>query len=131
MTDQKSQPPRPGYWRNKAGSNIPIKEIISEHLINIIRMLQRNAEYNRALKVAEQFKYVHPDGGAAQDAFDKGFDQLMGSTWKDFVPEVYRELEAEAILRGLEIPKPASLLAVEANIIKDLVSRKKVKEVTG
>jgi hypothetical protein len=127
MTDPTSPTTPLGHWRSRRGVDIPIKELVSEHLVNIIRMLQRKAEYNRALKVAEQFKYVPPTSAGASDAFDTEFDRILYSTWRDFAPKVYQELEDEARLRELEIPEPVSLLTVETKIIQELVQRRKTK----
>ena len=112
-----------GCWRTAKGLDIPIQELEDSHLLKILRILQKKASYICALKVVAYFKEgLQPSGTGACDAYDQEFDTLCGLSWRDCVQSNYKELEQEALKRGLYLPQPppATMVALEAAMISKM-----------
>lgn len=76
-------------WKTKTGELIKITELENDHLINIIRMLERKAK--------NEFKYFLSmlRGKEIKPNFTED------TTWEDFLPEIYQKLIEEAVNRGI------------------------------
>lgn len=92
-------------WTTKEGTVIPIDELKSSHLRNIISMLERNAGQFRDRYVLKNYVFDrHPQGEMAQIAFDDEMTSLMDAHPEDLLDRIcpaYKHLIAEAVSRGL------------------------------
>lgn len=84
-------------WVNKEGKRIKIKELENSHLMNIIKLIERN--YIKAIG----FYLIGPGprGEMAQDAFDREFDILDEGGPSGFHKQ-YDILVEEADRRGID-----------------------------
>lgn len=71
-------------WRNRSGKEVPVSELDDQHLINILRMYQRQAEIKRIL-----FNHIDPKYNE-------------GKEWFDFITDDFKALEYEAARRRLD-----------------------------
>ncbi len=92
-------------WTMRDGRKIAIVDMGDGHLMNTIRMLQRNGEHKRDVNVAEYLAGPAPTADMASIAFDDEFDTACEATWEDFVPDIYEDLVEEGLRRGFDIPE--------------------------
>jgi len=122
---------RKDEWRTKDGTVIRVKDMDDDHLRNTIRMLQKNALAKRELHTLSYLVGPYPQGEMAQVAFDSEFDQLLDSSWMEFVPEVYNLMLEEARVRGIEAEyDEEAMISFEVslmNITLDGLGKKKKK----
>ncbi len=90
-------------WTLRGGSKIRICDMEDKHLLNTISMLRRVAVKKRQEEI-EHMICPAPCGDVAQDMFSDGYDQLLESSWEDFVHELFEPMVIEAERRGLELP---------------------------
>ncbi len=79
-------------------------DMTASHLLNTYRMLIHTgwARKNNAMTA-----YLHcgePQGDMAQLAFDQELNSVMWSDWSDHVPEIWEDMQAEILRRGLKEP---------------------------
>ena len=87
----------PSTWTTKDGTKISIPQLEDSHLMNIIRLLER--QY--ALTISAYLCGPEPSGDMAQDCFDREFDTLNEGGPSALNPQ-YDELIEEADKRGLD-----------------------------
>lgn len=90
-------------WRCKDGRQIPVKKLEGDHLLNILRMLNRHAKYELLLTVSSYLNGPYPNGDGAQMAFEGELADLTDMEWWETVPKIYFCLLAEANKRKLEV----------------------------
>ena len=90
-------------WTTKDGHKIRICDMEDNHLVNTIKMLRRFGEHMKGRAEAFYITYPQPQGDMAQYYFDREFDQVMASTYEDYVPETYNNLLMEAERRGIRL----------------------------
>jgi hypothetical protein len=80
-------------WNTKSRVPLPINSLSDQHLVNILRMLQRDAEEKRtrALDTIGSYSPVAPI-----------VDRLLNQTWRDYVVLEFKLLEEEAEKRNLK-----------------------------
>lgn len=91
-------------WRTKDGTEIPLSDLKNDHLVNIIKMLERRAPSYADQLAWQAYQFAEMTGGemAADAATDVG-DKLLDGEYEieDVMPPVYEHLMAEARRRGL------------------------------
>lgn len=87
-------------WTTRTGKVIPVRELESQHLINLLRLLQRHAELKRRA-IVELYFDLPQNWSSLQGHFDAMHDQVMEQTWRDWVDEAFLDLELEAAARKL------------------------------
>lgn len=119
---------RDGVWVTRDGRRIPVTRMEDAHLVNTLRMLQRNAEKRR---MAALLPYLGqgPIGEFAQDCFDMESRAVSAKTWRDFVSIIFDKMEREAAYRNLiwsEIKDEAAwALGHDLQLIKACGERKR------
>lgn len=88
-------------WTTRAGKQIPIRDLEAQHLINLLRMLQKHAEVKRRA-IVELYFDLPPNWASLQGHFDEMHDKVMEQTWRDYVDNVFHDLEYEAARRKLK-----------------------------
>jgi hypothetical protein len=88
---------RPSTWVTKDGTEIPIPELEDYHLMNIIRLLERQHAYT----IAAYVYGPEPRGDMAKDAFEREFDTL-DEEGPSAIDTRYDELTEEADGRRLD-----------------------------
>jgi hypothetical protein len=83
-------------WKIKDGRKIRIKDMEDQHLINTIRMLNRQFELAKLNTPFPNFS-----GDMAQFYAEAEFDAFMDSTVEEYLP-IYVDLEEELYRRNLE-----------------------------
>jgi hypothetical protein len=95
---------RPRVWTTREGVEIYIKDMTDKHLINSLRMLERNTEAGRqkAIAMGELF-LTTLQGDMAQYTVEQDLANLESGEidTRDIFP-VYDDLVEEAEFRGLE-----------------------------
>ena len=89
-------------WTMKDGSKISIKDMGDNHLINTINFLIRQAERKRMAATAFYLTCTPPTGDMAMDCFDQEFENVTNSSYYDYLPPIYDDMEAEAMKRGID-----------------------------
>ena len=93
-------------WKTRDGRGAPINELEDCHLLNIVRMLQRYAENQRA-SVSRFYLHIvppfDPDSMAAY-YFDRDMDAAFQSDAEDYLPNIYYNLKSECERHHLLIP---------------------------
>lgn len=79
-------------WTKKDGTKILIRDMDNEHLLNSIKMLKRFAIHIQRQVELFYMRRPQPTGEAAQDCFDREFDNVMKRDWDDYVPDIYWSL---------------------------------------
>jgi hypothetical protein len=87
-------------WKTKSGAVISVDKLTNQHLVNILRQLQRVAEHKR-LAVIGVYESLPALTGDVEVHFNRMYDETMVMTWKHFVDDVFQELELEAVRRNL------------------------------
>lgn len=97
-----------GVWKTRDGSEIRIKDMGDRHLINSIRMLERNVDKARQTLIdSAESILTTMNGEMAQYAIESGIRDLeSGEVDIEEVFPVYEELTEEAELRRLKWFKP-------------------------
>ena len=110
-------------WTTRDGAKIRIKDMEDSHLINTIKMLQRGAELRRSKVVASFLCGPEPSGDIASFQFDRDFDAALDSTFEDFLPDIFDDLDAERERRGIEeiTFSPPSVGAHEHALINKII----------
>lgn len=93
-------PPEP-CWTTRGGKRLPIRQLETQHLINLLRMLQKHAETKRRA-IVELYYDLPPNWASLQGHFDEMHDRVMEQTWREYVDDVFYDLEAEAAQRKLK-----------------------------
>lgn len=98
-------------WTTKDGREICICEMSDSHLLNTIKLVQRAAEVKRINVMELYITTPPPNGDMAQYCFDREFDNVLESTYLDYVPKIYRYLVLDAKRREIDIPDVNGLIA--------------------
>jgi hypothetical protein len=88
-------------WTTRSGKKLPIRNLENQHLINLLRMLQRHAETKRRA-IVELYFDLPSNWASLQGHFDEMHDLVMQQTWRDYTDDVFYDLEAEAARRKLK-----------------------------
>ena len=83
-------------WTTKDGTKIRICDMEESHIINCIRMLERNLD-----KYKSGVDYPMLQGEIAQETAERAYENLMELTAEDAYP-IYSKLEKELLGRGYE-----------------------------
>ena len=86
-------------WTTKDGRKIPIRKLTDTHLVNIIRMLERNHEHNIEAAWSAAFSF---NGEMAQMVAENAAEDLAWHGPEASYP-IYDHLYTEAIRRNLEL----------------------------
>lgn len=89
-------------WKTKDGRLIPIPELENEHLVNIIRMLDRNAERAAFNYVIRSSPLISMMGDMAQMAAEDAMMDLADEPTSVY-GDIYNTLTDEAEKRGLTL----------------------------
>jgi hypothetical protein len=102
-------------WKTKDGREILIKDLEDSHLMNIIKLIERN--YAKA--IGTYLIGPGPSGEMAQDAFDREFDKLNEEGPYGF-NESYEALIDEADKREIDSSENRKyrLLGLDITILK-------------
>ena len=93
-----------GLWITKEGQTIPIDELEDRHLLNIIKMMIRQAQKRK--KAAIQYLLCYcPQGEMAEMDWDSSLEDLEESGWEGFLSEKFCEMTYEADKRKLNWEK--------------------------
>lgn len=93
--------PPESCWTTRAGKKMPIRLLEAQHLINLLRMLQKHAETKRRA-IVELYFDLPPNWASLQGHFDEMHDRVMETTWRDYVDDVFHDLEYESAQRKLK-----------------------------
>ena len=105
-------------WTTRDGRRIRICDMSDEHLLNVVKLLQRFAEATRITTVNLYVNTPGPQGDMAQYLFEQEFDAVLDSTYEDYLPEIFDNIELEVKRRGLEMPpKQPERLDLEVALI--------------
>ena len=84
-------------WTMRDGTRIWIKDMDDSHLLNTLRMLQRNAHYLRDQTEYEGFKMLNFLQG---EMAIESVEQELRKDWTDYLPDIYDDLLRYARKRG-------------------------------
>jgi hypothetical protein len=102
-------------WKLKSGKLISITELDDQHLINILRLLKRNAT-SRWLFVSSMFiKMSH-----SHDEVDKQLEEHLQETWEDYLQDNFYDLEQLAEERKLDWDLWPGGPATDASLIEQV-----------
>lgn len=91
-------------WKTKSGEEIPISHMDNEHLLNVAKMLLRNAD---KLKFQEEARTIMQiafcNGEMAQDAIENEYETLLSMSSKGFIEEKYDGIFVEIKKRKLTL----------------------------
>lgn len=90
-------------WATGDGRHIPICDLADRHLIKIIKYLKRPAIAQLKREVNTPLFNSVFDAEMTKPKSDKELDLLLESVAKDYLPEIYFDLVAEAKRRQLKI----------------------------
>lgn len=92
-----------GMWKTINGSEIRIVDMGNRHLINAIRMLERNAEKGAQALIDSGERFLTTlSGDMAQYSVEQGLHSLQSGEFEiEEIFPVYEELTEEADRRGL------------------------------
>ncbi len=93
--------PAEPVWTTRGGKKLPIRQLETQHLINLLRMLQRHAEAKRRA-IVELYFDLPSNWASLQGHFDEMHDMIMEQTWRDYVDDVFHDLEYEAAHRKIK-----------------------------
>ncbi len=96
-----TEAPTEPCWTTRSGKKLPIRTLETQHLINLLRMLQKHAETKRRAIVDLYFD-LPPNWASLQGHFDEQHDRVMETGWRDYVDDVFHDLEYEAAQRKLK-----------------------------
>lgn len=88
-------------WTTRSGKKMPIRTLETQHLINLLRMLQKHAETKRRA-IVELYFDLPTNWASLQGHFDEMHDLVMEQTWRDYVDDVFHDLESEAATRSVK-----------------------------
>jgi len=88
-----------------------------DHLLNTLKLLQRQAEVKRIHNSVFYALDPGPSADMAQLAFEQEQKQAWDSTWEHYVPEIYFNLEGEVKRRGLTLPQQETRIDIEVDLI--------------
>jgi hypothetical protein len=83
-------------WKTRDGTKIRIRDLDDEHLLNILRLLDRVHEHN----VAQWISIPPPHGDIAQDCWEREMDTMLEADAALSFP-IYADLWTEALDREL------------------------------
>ncbi len=86
------------HWTTRDGKKIPVPELGTEHLINILRMLKRGAMVRMSQK---ELSYLCIQVEVPDDIVNVILNELDALEWRQFVHPIFEQLEAEAKRRGI------------------------------
>lgn len=88
------------HWRTRDGTVLSIPDMDSKHILNCIRMLERNVgNFRLYYELSYVINLPRPRTDATQDALDMELEQLAHMddlTWLKEYHETYKELVREA-----------------------------------
>ena len=90
-------------WTTKEGKKIRICDMSDSHLLNSIKMIERQSRLRLEGELSFYMSCPLPNGEMAQDGFDQEFDALLDATPDDFLPCIYYNLVDDARRRGIYI----------------------------
>jgi hypothetical protein len=91
-------------WTTKDGTQIRIYDMMNRHLVNTLRMLRRSAEgrYQDDLALVFGFASTCRGDGAAYAADQACDDMCLRTDWRDYVPDIFWDMESLARERCIE-----------------------------
>ena len=110
-------------WTTKDGRKVRICDMEDDHLINTVRMLQRNGEARRINNSVYYATCMGPNGEMAQLAFEQECDQMWDATFESYVPRIYYNLVDEAERRRLTIPTQLQRVDIDARVILEKATK--------
>jgi hypothetical protein len=89
-------------WQAADGTIKAISNLHDNHLGNIMRMIRDSAFVIRAMKIAEVTTAKLPKGKKPREAYEVRAKQILSSSWRDFLPTMFPDLEKDCRRRGLK-----------------------------
>ena len=88
-------------WTTRDGTKVRIMDMMDSHLLNVYKMLMR---VGQARKHNAEMAYLYcgePQGEIAQLDFERELNSVLWSDWSDHAPEIWEDIHAEILHRGL------------------------------
>jgi len=93
------------HWRTRDGTILSIPDMDNKHILNCIRMLERNVgNFRLYYEMSYVINLPRPRTDHVQDAIDSELDYMVrmdNQTWLEQYHETYKELVKEARDRGI------------------------------
>jgi hypothetical protein len=82
-------------WKTKDGIKIPINLMDDNHLQNCLNLMRRRAEVEQAETIGNIGSVMGMlQGEMATYYAEQDFDRACESTWDDYVPDIYWEMQS-------------------------------------
>jgi hypothetical protein len=91
-------------WKTKDGVKIRICDMTDRHLLNVMRLLMRQATAYRAKAISAMSRIPEPTAEIAQADFQQAEEELWDSEPEDFLPDIYEKLQIDCSRRKLNDP---------------------------
>lgn len=82
-------------WTTRNGDRVRICDMDDDHLRNTMAFLHRKAIMECSEAVRTMLHVIPPSAEMASLDFERALDEALQSTWEDYVPEIFYDLNMD------------------------------------